>query len=178
MSKQSIHHSVSDVLQVTDRKSEPEKKKKGKSTLFFLKNVEPSWYFKLVAPARALVVIKYSMSCPDCSGMLEKELGDPYVPSRVPQLSGLFRSHPNQCVSLEPAASGEQVHKSQPSYVLRSAAGSRRDAPAPKMRFSRLLTRAAVQVFVVHCAACTLDWWERCFVKRRVLCFSVAWHWH
>lgn len=75
--------------------------------------------------------------------MLEKELDDPYVPPRMPQLSGLFRSHPNQCVSLEPAASGEQVHKSPPSYLLGSAAGSCRDPPAPQMWFGWLLTGAA-----------------------------------
>lgn len=100
---------------------------------FFVKEVETCGDLKPFAPARASLVIKRSMSHPDCSGMLEKELGDPYVPPRMPQLSGLFRSHPNQCVSLEPAASGEQVHKSQPSYLLGSAAGSCRDSPAPQM---------------------------------------------
>lgn len=100
---------------------------------FFVRGVEPSGDFKPFAPARASLVIKRSMSHPDCSGMLEKELGDPYVPPRMPQLSGLFRSHPNQCVSLEPAASGEQVHKSPPSYLLGSAAGSCRDLSAPQM---------------------------------------------
>lgn len=134
------HHWMSDLVQWWASRSGG---KSDFSLFFFVKKVEPSGDFKPFAPACASLVIKRSMSHPDCSGMLEKELSDPYVPPRMPQLSGLFRSHPNQCVSLEPAASGEQVHKSPPSYLLGSAASSRRGPPAPQMWFGWLLTGAA-----------------------------------
>lgn len=107
---------------------------------------------------------------------VEEELSDPYVICHMLQLSGLFRSHPNQCVSLElavQAAWWEWVYKSWLTYLLKSAADLCSDI-RPENVIQLIANVSSRAGFVIHCFRRVFHWWEQRFVWECVFLCGVA----